>query len=290
MSEALVDSFWDILRWREILTFSLCIAIPVLFHKDNKLKLLALALILVCIPSVIFSGGRVVYFAVTIAVVAYFFLLKRDKIKHFILFAVICSGLIYFVPNPVFKAIDHRVESIFNTESNYSNIGRLHMYKEGSIFIYHQLVNHPKSILFGMGEKGFNQEFVHYLTQEGKYEHLMEITNRQFSVRDQHNALLNTLSKQGMLYFVMFYSMMLFLFFKTYQSAVQGHIFSQSALVLLVGYMSIGMLYGNEFSFDTIIMFTLWCLLFSMRNNTGTEQKNTESVNEKDGDIVKGDL
>jgi O-antigen ligase len=266
LKEMLIGSFWDIGRWREFLSYAACMLLPFLITKPKSyLKyssiVFYLLLILFCI---LITAGRSPYLSIGISAIAFVLLFKRKYLLSISIFLSIMTAVIALTNNPISDTISSKVESITNTEDNYSNIARLTMYKESTLFILYKLTEQPKQFIFGSGDKNMPRDFEAFLNQsDTTYAQLQVSTDDQFSIKDHHNAYLNNLSKRGVIYFFCFYFFIYHLLKQSYQDGKSGNSFHQSAFILLVCYLVTGLVYSNDFSYQPIVMFSLWALLSS---------------------------
>ncbi|RQW61727.1 O-antigen ligase family protein [Vibrio viridaestus] len=263
LTGSLIQSFWDIGRWRELLSYAIVIAIPFLFSKRKYLTIISCIVIVPSLFSIILSGGRLPYVAVGIVTSIYFIIFQRRLFIYYILIILLGSALLYFSNSSISQAVEQRVVSIFDTQKNDSNLGRLTMYQQGLNFILHNLQHNPKDFLLGFGEENFQQYYTRYLSDHTDINELNQKTSNQFSYTDHHDAYLNTLSKRGFLYFICFYLLLYKMVKESYQLSKGGDPFYQASYNLIVCYLIAGLFYSNSFSFQTTIFFLFWAALFS---------------------------
>jgi O-antigen ligase len=283
LREIIVGSFWDVGRWREFLSYAACILLPFLITKPTSyLKHSSIIIYFILILfSILITGGRSPYLSIGISAVAFILLFKREHLLSVSIILSITTAVIAFTNNPISNTISSKIESITNTEDNYSNIARLTMYKESTLFILYKLTDQPKQFIFGSGDKNMPRDFEAFLNQsDTTYAQLQVSTDDQFSIKDHHNAYLNNLSKRGVIYFFCFYFFIYRLLKQSYQDGKSGNSFHQAAFILLVCYLVTGLVYSNDFSYQPIVMFSLWALLSSY-GNLSPSKLNTEETKYK---------
>lgn len=262
ISTAMVNSFWDIGRWREFLSYSVCMLIPLLTKKisfqKNILIILLLAIILFCI---IISGGRAPFISITISFLIYLSFFHRKYIPHFILVFFVLASLISITSNPISNYLKEKVASISNTTDNYSNLARIQMYNISSQYILYKLKNEPDEFIFGTGEFNLQNKFKKFIDRsDTSYEEVMRLTNMQFSIKDHHNAYLNNISKRGALYTIAFYFLIFNMIKYNYKLGLKGNKYHRSAFILVLCYLITGLFYSNGFSYQLVVMLCLWSI------------------------------
>ena len=153
-----------------------------------------------------------------------------------------------------------KVSSISNTETNYSNIGRLIMWKKATEFTIHNIKEDKRTFLFGTGVRNLEEVYGSYIKESGIYEEVKAESKNTFSLSDHHSIYLNILSQMGIIYFLAFWGYLAYLLYsyfimsiKTMDSTLIGVVLSSA------GFLICGVFYSYIFDYE---MFTYFMLLY----------------------------
>lgn len=251
---------WDVGRWAEITTFAFSFILPKLSDDISLPKKIAvLAFLCITFLSLIVSGGRAGWVAASFSLAIYMVFMNRKMLFVFLpLCGVLVSG-IYFAKPVQFNSVISRVTSIFEkTEKDHSNFSRILMWGNGISLLHENMSNEPMKFLFGIGVYNFQDEYVSYLNQVSKAEKLVEMTQGNYSLKDLHNAYLDSANKMGVLYTAIFYlSLIILIFVFAYMNAmVRG-------VIIIVPFFILGVFYTNYLEFQTSIFFFIVALAYS---------------------------
>lgn len=270
-----ISAFWDIGRWRELLTYSVAFLIPFLFSQLDKQKFFIAILIFLSCLALVLANSRLGYFTLLIIIPFYIIIFQRRSMLKFIGTIAFTIILMSLFPNKLYDNFVNKAQSITNTQTNPSNIARLVMWQEGFSFFKYNLQHNKATALLGTGNENFEHEFKKYITESGRLEKNLEETYRQFSFKDLHNAYLNTLIKRGLLFFIVIYSLILLMLKYTIQLVSTGNLFSQSALLVLLSYLIVGMFYSNESSYQAMMFVFIWATAIAGAKQQNAKQKQT---------------
>lgn len=272
-STSRLDSFWDVGRWGEILSYSFILLLPLAFKKGAKQSsYLVRVSLLVLLGYIALSGSRAPILVLTVITALYFIFYNRKYFMTSFVMIVFAFTLLHFTFPQQIKIYEDRVVSIFNVKDEYSNVARLKMWEEAALFAKKNLIEETPSFIFGVGMKKNRIKFEEYLKSEKKLKPLYQETNNQFSTSDHHNAFWNLLNRMGVIYTALFFIMiayMLRLSFKKSES--EGCALHQSAFLLLLAYCMFGVFYSNQLSYQTYVMLFLWSFAITYPNKM--EQK-----------------
>lgn len=257
-----VAGLWDVLRWAEISTF---VFIFLLAKLSDEVVLSKKLIISICMAltflSLILSGGRAGWVAVIIVSAIYMLFFNR---KYLVAFVVLCSALTFSIykiqPEKIEVVINRALSVTETTECDYSNYSRLLMWKNGLKWLSFNASEEPMQFLFGIGFKNFEKEYVSYLNSESEIgsKELIEQTLGNYSLRDLHNAYIDSSNKMGVLYTVMFYFFIMYIAWSFIQSgkAFQG-------VGLVSSFLIMGMFYANYIEYQTSMLLFLIAMFYS---------------------------
>ncbi len=257
-------SFWDKGRWRELLCYSIVLIFPLCFHKNTNKRIIFILFFILLLPSAIFTGGRIVYIAIFLTLGVFLIFYKRNLLIKSIVILTFLSAIVLATNNPISKNINHTIKTISNTSTNESNTARLEMYRNGILYIIDKAKNEPRDLLFGTQESNFKNKYTIFLTENI----FPDINDRPkaFSLNDHHSAYMNNISKHGLLYSIAFYMLIISLIIKSIKIS-KDNVWGMSSFCLIICYLIVGTLYSNELSFQTVILFTLWCSTYNLAQN-----------------------
>jgi hypothetical protein len=147
-----------------------------------------------------------------------------------------------------------RFASIFDF-TNLSNLARLHMWAHALDFFHYNLSQDVRSIIFGSGFENLASTFEPFLDATNQRTTLMTASGGEASYNDHHNAFLNSLNKMGVVYLIGMavagYHIVKALLSRLQQAP--NNPWYQSAFIVLISYMIIGVFYSNELNFQTLM-------------------------------------
>ncbi|ELM3618457.1 O-antigen ligase family protein, partial [Aeromonas sobria] len=233
---------WDVLRWAEISTFVFVFLLAKLSDELSWAKKTIINIsLMVIFMSLIISGGRAGWVAVAFVTITYMLFFYR---RQLIVFTVLLSMLtfsIYKMQTENVELVINRIVSVTETtEKDYSNYSRLLMWRNGLDFMAYNLSENPAEFFFGVGVKRFESEYINFLDMVGDSKILIGQTQRNYSFSDMHNAYIDSASKLGVFYSILFYSFLLYIIYSF--SKVNQTV---KVLGLILAFMIIGVFYTN---------------------------------------------
>lgn len=251
-----VASFWDLGRWGEYLCYFLMLLTPLLFSsaQSRQRKVLVIVCYVVALLTLLTSGMRGPFLAIAIATGAYFVLFNRRLLLPFSLLFVALLGLVYVSAPTVIEYAIARFASIFDF-TNLSNLARIHMWAHALDFFDYNLTHDIRSVFFGSGFENLAATFEPFLDATDQRTALMTVSGGEASYNDHHNALLNALNKMGVVY-LMGLAMVAYHIAKALLSKLRrapNNPWYQSAFIVLLSYLIIGIFYSNELNYQTLM-------------------------------------
>lgn len=251
---------WDVQRWAEITTFVFVFLLAKLADELSWTKKIIINISLMIIfISLVLSGGRAGWVAVAFVTITYLLCFYR---RHLVIFTVLLSVLtfaIYKMQTEEVNLVINRIVSVTETtEKNYSNYSRLLMWCNGLDFMTYNLSENPIEFFFGVGVKRFEREYINFLDMVGDSKSLMDQTQRNYSFSDIHNAYIDSASKLGVFYCIIFYSFLLYIIY-TFSKVHQ----TVRVLGLIVAFMILGVFYTNYLEFQTSSLFFLVAIAYA---------------------------
>lgn len=255
-----VESFFDIMRWGSALQMVLLLILP--FLKRNIYFWLVF---LLGIPSLILNNSRGPWLAFIICFIIYigYLLLYKKRIKTLILLGVIVTGLavtgVQRYPKE-FKRFVERANSIKNLENNYSNLGRIFMWKENILFMKDSLKNNKRAFFFGVGCDN-RTTIGEYVVQKDSWKNAHSRAKGAFSFSDAHNMYIHTFVRKGVIYGTLFWGYMIYYILKRLKDKLYlEDKYSLGSLLSTISFFICGIFYGYIFTFDTFIFYIIFLL------------------------------
>lgn len=251
---------WDVLRWAEISTFVFVFLLAKLSDELSwtKKTILNISLMVILI-SLILSGGRAGWIAVAFVTITYMLFFYRRQLVVFTVLLSVLTFSIYKMQTENVDLVINRIVSVTETtEKDYSNYSRLLMWRNGLDFIAYNLSENPAEFFFGVGVKRFEDEYINFLDMVGDSKILMGQTQRNYSFSDMHNAYLDSASKLGVFYSILFYSFLLYIIYSF--SKINQTV---KVLGLILAFMIIGVFYTNYLEFQTSSLFFLVAIAYA---------------------------
>lgn len=266
-----ITSLWDIGRWGEVLTYLSVLLLPTIHYtKQNFLRFLLISLLVITLTFLLLSGSRGPLLA-TFITVFLFAALRNWKLLLITSCSIIIFSLLLFEINPdAINGIAQRISSMTNITSDFSNISRLVMWKEGIQFSLYNAEVAPLQFIFGSGVNNLSDTFILYLEQNGKLDNILLNTGNQFSFSDHHNAFIDNLNKMGAIYSIMYIVFITALIKSAWLQRKENPLSCDCTLALLSAFIIIGIFYSNALEFQTIVLFSLLALSFSLNNDEAT--------------------
>jgi len=256
-----IDSFWDIGRWGEILSYILAILIPLIFSDEHKKQnlFIKLAILFICVMFILLSGGRGPLLAIAISS-SLFMVFKRPKTLCFV-FIIGLLLLILGKDTPQVKAVSERVTSITELHHNDSNSARIEMWKKGLAFIYQNAYLDPGKFILGTGLSSFEKSYTLYLENNYDMAAIKKDTGNQFSFKDVHNTYLDLAAKLGILY-ALVYIILIATIFKYFFLLCKNEAspWAFSGLCLVLTYFINSFFYTSGLEYQTTAFFSLLVL------------------------------
>lgn len=255
-----VGGLWDIGRWAEITTFVFAFMLLKLSENITASKKAVVALFLfVTFLSLLLSGGRAGWIAVSFSIIVYMVFMNRRMLCLFVpVISLLMCSLYFFMPSQ-FNAVAGRVTSVTETTTkDYSNFSRILMWGNGVSLLQDNLSSDPMKFCFGMGFSNFKEDYSSYLNKVSNVDKLIEVTQGNYSLNDLHNSYLDAANKMGFFYTLLFYSsfiFMLYLFHKK-KSLVKG-------VVVIVPFFILGFFYTNYLEFQTSVFLFVVALAYT---------------------------
>jgi len=199
-------SFRAIINWGEALQFAIILVLSAVFaFKKPIIRSLFFVSLLILLLALFFSGSRSAF--VSIIVGSGFLMMLHIKKRFIIIFSsalMIILALVYHYRD---TNIGSRYYSIYNVESNNSNIQRVASWKMG-------LKIAKENIWSGIGVntiKKSTEDFVKTLSQEeqDKWNSTYSKTSHTFE-----NSYINVLAQSGIIYFLYFFGFMFYFMIK----------------------------------------------------------------------------
>lgn len=251
---------WDVQRWAEITTFVFVFLLAKLSDELSWTKKTIINIsLMVILMSLILSGGRAGWVAVAFVTITYMLFFYRRQLIVFTVLLSVLTFSIYKMQTENIDLVINRIVSVTETtEKDYSNYSRLLMWRNGLDFIAYNLSKNPAEFFFGVGVKRFESEYINFLDMVGDSKSLMEQTQRNYSFSDMHNAYLDSASKLGVFYSILFYSFLLYIIYSF--SKINQMV---KVLGLILAFMVIGVFYTNYLEFQTSSLFFLVAIAYA---------------------------
>ena len=268
-----VESFFDCMRWGSALQMALLLILP--FLKKN---IYFWGVFLLGIPSLILNNSRGPWVGFTVCFCIYmaYLLFYKKKVKTILCIALL-GGVI-----AVGGAVRHRdlaskiitrVATIKNTENNYSNLGRLYMWKENILFMKDSLRNNKRAFFFGVGCDN-RTTIEDYITKKDSWKNAPARLKGSTSFTDAHNMYIHTFVRKGFIYGFLFWGYMLVYILKKLKDGLYlEDEYILGSFLSTISFFICGIFYGYIFTFDTFIFYIIFLLgvnykyeIFSYKN------------------------
>jgi len=254
-----LESFLDVGRWSENLSYFLAFSIPFWFNLTNKkFKFALMGVIVLSIVCLILTGSRGPWLATFIVVNLLLLSCYKQFFLKVVLFCLISLPLITTAFPAKVEGVTSRVESILDTKIDQSNTARLIMWKKAISFTSYNWSESPNKVLFGLGERNYTDEFKIYIEKTSP-----NITNETayFSFTEPHNAYLESIVKHGLLYELTF---LLLLGYITFMLIGCKHQYKQAGICVISSFLIIGIFYSNQMVIQTYTVFFMLALCLPM--------------------------
>ncbi|NME35792.1 MULTISPECIES: O-antigen ligase [Fusobacterium] len=253
-----VESFFDIGRWGSTLQMVLLLILPSLRKKIFLIPIFILGLI-----SLILNNSRgpwISFFSCVIIYLGYLLFYKK-QIKLVLGMGALLIGLLigaYNLKPQFFEKFTSRIETIGETEENYSNLGRLFMWKENILFMKDSIKDNKKAFYFGIGVEN-EDTFGEYVSNKESYKKANRYLKRAISFTDAHNMYIHTFVRKGIIYGVLFWGYMIYYCLRKLKERLWlEDEFILGSLLSTLSFFICGIFYSNIFTFDTFIFFTIF--------------------------------
>lgn len=256
-------SFWDVTRWGFFLGLSLITLFLALQEKfETKVKAQLLILLLLSSTAIVLTNSR----APVLALIIVFTLLaatQRKLFKSVLLFFVIGSSFLLLNPN-----FQQRIKSIFAVQvvngevssSHASNSARFTMWKIALDF-------YKQNPWFGTGFESTAKPLNEFIAAQPP-QYLEKFNMAEYSYNDQHSSYISTLVQMGTVYFVILFSIILFLFFTAVKIFIKTpNPFSRLILAMVIYCFIIFIFYSSLNSYESIVFFIALAILGCTESN-----------------------
>ncbi|GHW94431.1 putative Lipid A core-O-antigen ligase [Vibrio cholerae] len=264
-----IGSFWDIGRWGEILAYSIIFTLPFLLDRDSSklFKLLFILFISSSVICLILSGSRAPILAIVISSFI-LILFTRPKV---LLFSFFSLCLLFFSLQKTDFGItaQKRLESITNTTSDASNISRITMWQSGLDFLKFKFNHQPEDIILGSGLLHFNDKFYKFMSENYDIEEIKLKTMNNFSFSDSHNSYIDILNKLGLLYLLLYISLLTSIILHLLKEAPTP--WTQAGISLILTHLIMSFFYTSYLEYQTIVLFSLLALCLSKKRGMTDE-------------------
>ncbi|GAB3529074.1 O-antigen ligase family protein [Photobacterium alginatilyticum] len=266
-----LESFLDVGRWSENLSYFLAFSIPFWFNLTNdKFKYALMTVIILSIVCLVLTGSRGPWLATFIVVNLLLLSCYKQFFLKIFLVCLISLPILTTVFPTKFEGVTNRVESILDTKVDQSNTARLIMWKKAIAFTSYNWSESPTKVIFGLGENNYTKEFKIYISKTSP-----NVTNETayFSFTEPHNAYLESLVKHGLLYELTFLSLLIYITFMLIRCK---HQYKQAGICVISSFLIIGIFYSNQMVIQTYTVFFMLALCLPMLK----EGKNIDQTSE----------
>lgn len=276
-----VKSFFDSMRWGSALQMVLLLILPFL-----KRNIYFWIVFLLGIPSLILNNSRGPWlaFAICFIICIGYLLLYKKRVKTLILLGVIVTGLavtgVQRYPKE-FKRFVERANSIKNLENNYSNLGRIFMWKENILFMKDSLKNNKRAFFFGVGCDN-RTTIGEYVTKKDSYKNANSSLKGAFSFSDAHNMYIHTFVRKGVIYGTLFCGYMLYYMLRKLKDRLYlEDKYILGSLLSTISFFICGIFYGYIFTFDTFIFYIIFLLGVNYNYELFSYKENNKKIGEE---------
>lgn len=253
-----VESFFDIGRWGSALQMVLLLMLPSLRKKIFLIPIFILGLISLILNN---SRGPWLAFSACIGVYLIYLLFYKKNVKTVLGIGILSLVLLVVGYNKSPKNFDkfiNRIESYKNIQNNYSNLGRLVMWKENILFMKDSIKDNKRAFFFGVGYDN-DETFGEYVSEKEDYQKLDKRLKSNISFTDAHNMYIHTFVRKGVIYGVLFWGYMVYYCLRK----LKERLWLEDELILgsllsTLSFFICGIFYSNIFTFDTFIFFTIF--------------------------------
>lgn len=264
-----IGSFWDVGRWGEILAYSIIFTLPFLLDRDSSklFKLLFILFISSSVICLILSGSRAPILAIAISSFI-LILFTRPKVLLFSFFSL-CLLFFSLQKTDFGVTAQKRLESITNTTSDASNISRITMWQSGLDFLKFKFNHQPEDIILGSGLLHFNDKFYKFMSENYDIEEIKLKTMNNFSFSDSHNSYIDILNKLGLLYLLLYISLLTSIILHLLKEAPTP--WTQAGISLILTHLIMSFFYTSYLEYQTIVLFSLLALCLSKKRGMADE-------------------
>ena len=257
-----LESFFSIMRWGSVLMFVMLFLLPKLFDKkiDVKIKIILRIIWALGLFSLVLNNSRGPWLALFIGVLFYLIVYNKKILVSSIFLIIISFLCLKTTHENGYNLFKNKIYSISDTKSNYSNKGRLEMWKRNLEFASYNFREDKRTFFLGTGFRNFEGIFKTYIKNIGLYEEVQINTKNNFSFSDSHNSYLMVLNQMGIIYFMMFWGYLTYSLYKLFLESLEKEDDTiKGVLLASVGFLVCGIFYGYIFTYE---MFTYFILLY----------------------------
>lgn len=261
-----IDSFWDLGRWGEVLSYSIAVLVPLTLEpsSNNRSKLVMSGTLVLALIFLIYSGGRGPLLALMVSCSLY---LLHRKPSLLLLFTIVCSLFLYTAQDiPQVQAVTERIASIVELHNNDSNNARLAIWSQGLTFSSSLFQESPHTFLLGTGIEQFEDLFTDYIQRTTNINQILTSTNNQFSFKDLHNTYLDLAVKLGAIYVMLFIALLVTLLISFIKNSHPLSPWGYSGACLMIDYFVNSLFYTSGLEYQTTIFFLIIALCHTKLN------------------------
>ncbi|SON51031.1 O-antigen ligase family protein [Vibrio tapetis] len=270
-----VQSFWDVGRWSELLGYLFVGIIPFILVKKNRPHLfISVFFLIATLGSLLIANSRGAILVT--AIVTFFYLLfHHRKLLLLCTTALVVLIVAFSQTKPVSEFVD-RIASVASS-SNASNNARKLMWGNGILLAQHHIETDPVTFLFGTSTKELPIKVVEIINTISSVEEMQDSIGTNISIHDFHNAYINNINKNGLVYFLAYITLLAMLakFFWSYRYISPSY--AWAGINLLSAYLMLGVVYSNEMEFQTACLFFILSVMIAGCLKTNNEIKHNAS-------------
>ncbi|EOD81719.1 hypothetical protein D515_01625 [Grimontia indica] len=183
--------------------FSSCICLHYLFKDSlsNRLKILAVFMLLTFLISLIVSSTRGGWLAGTVSISFLILRFHRRFVPHVTIIFFFLTILFSFFGGGVYKEVSNRFSSITNISTDYSNTSRINMWKGGMNYLLYLTETQPTTMIFGGGMNSSASNYFQYLEQLPEQQRLSYgVDGERLGGTDFHMTFIDMSVKSGVLF------------------------------------------------------------------------------------------
>ncbi|OIN25477.1 O-antigen ligase family protein [Vibrio barjaei] len=255
-----INSFWDIGRWGEILTYLWAILLPSIYFSDleHKKRRIVLATIAVfTLIALLATGSRGPVLFATCSTLLFLLFTNRKLFCGVVVLGII--SVLLMKDSIYFHSAYEKIASI-TASNNDSNNARFAMWHYGLGMTGKHLETNILLFLFGTGDTELPTIFTHYLNSIVSLEAIQQSVGNQMSYSDLHSLYIDNLVRMGLVFSLSYLAFISFLLYQAIKLAKRGSRIAWGMINLITTYLGIGLVYSNNLEFQTAIFFFILAL------------------------------